>query len=110
MFARAWGYVTTAVESDVGNNGTISVGIEDSVALLMPVTTADETNFAAQDVWANAATTGQGDVLETGGEYALIANGEDIEINILTEDITAGVVEFYVEWYPLSKDGNVVAV
>lgn len=110
VFARAWGHVTTLIESDVGADGTISLGVEDNVAVLLPAVTADDTNLAAEDVWANATTTAQADVLETGGQFVYIANGEDIEIAVATEDITAGVVDLYCEWYPATVGASVVAV
>ncbi len=108
VMARCFGHVTTAIESDAGNNGTLSVGIEDNVALLLPVVVADETNFTAQDVWAEATTTLQGDKLYNEGEFVLIAGGEDIELDILVEDFTSGVLELTCEWYPVSVDGSVV--
>lgn len=107
--ARAMGVVSTAIEADAGNDGTISLGVEDNVAILLPVVTVNETNFAASDVWADATTTKEADVLENGGSWVVIGGGEDIEINVLVEDITAGVIDLYVEWVPLSSGATVVA-
>jgi hypothetical protein len=107
---RVCGRVTTAVEADAGADGTISLGVEDNVAILAPVVICNETNFAAGDIWADATTTKEADVMENGGNLVVIGNGEDIEINVLVEDITAGVMQLYCEWKPLSTDGSVVAV
>lgn len=109
VFARAWADVTTAVEADAGNDGTISLGIEDSVALLLPVVIANETNFAANDVWAEATTTAAGDKLYNESEFVIVPNGADMEINVLVEDITAGAMTIYVEWFPATAGGSVVA-
>lgn len=109
VMARAVGVVSTAIQADTGNDGTISLGVEDNVAILLPAVVANETNFAIGDVWADATTTKEADVLENGGNYVAIGNGEDIEINVLVEDITAGVIDLYVEWYPLSSGASLVA-
>lgn len=108
--ARAVGVVATAIEADSGNDGTISLGVEDNVAILCPVVTCNETNFAVGDVWATATTTKEADVTLNTGQWVTIGNGEDIEINVLVEDITAGVIDLYVEWRPLSSGASVVAV
>lgn len=110
VMARVAGVVGTAVEADSGNDGTISLGVEDNVAILLPVVVCNETNFAVGDVWADATTTKEGDVLENGGSWVVIGNGEDIEINVLVEDITAGVMKLYCEWKPLSDGATLVAV
>lgn len=110
VMARAMGVVGTAVQADAGNDGTISLGIEDNVAILLPAVTCNETNFAVGDVWGDATTTLNGNVLENGGSWVVIGAGADIEIAVATEDITAGVMKLYVQWLPLSSDGAVVAV
>lgn len=106
--ARVFGVVTTAITS-TSNNGTLSVGVADSNALLVPAITMNGTNGAQHDVLATATTTVNGDVLANGGEYVVIANGVDIQAFVATNAMTAGAVDFYCEWYPISSDGNVVA-
>jgi hypothetical protein len=108
--ARAYGVVSTAIQADTGNDGTISLGVEDNVAILCPVVTANETNFAIGDVWGTATTTKEADVILNTGGWVVIGAGEDIEINVLTEDITGGVIDLYCEWVPLSSGASVVAV
>lgn len=106
--ARVWGVVTTAITS-TGGTGTLSVGVADNNALLVPAITMDATNGAQYDVLSNATTTVNGDVLETGGQYAIIANGVDIQAFIATNNMTAGAVDFYCEWYPISAGASVVS-
>lgn len=107
VMARAWGVVGTAIEADSGNDGTISLGVEDNVACLLAATTANETNFAAADVWTDNGTA-QADTIGA-TPWVVIANGEQIEINVLTEDITAGSMTLYCEWLPVSSGASVVA-
>jgi len=39
----------------------------------------------------------------------VIAGGQDAILTIATADLTAGDIDFYALWRPLSADGNVVA-
>lgn len=105
---RVWGVVTTAVTSTC-STGTLSVGVPDNNVLLIPAITMNGTNGAQHDVLANATTTLNGDVLETGGQFAVIANGVDIQAFVATNAMTAGGVDFYCEWYPISSGATVVA-
>lgn len=109
VMARAWGIVRTAVESDTGNDGAISLGVEDSAAALIASTTVNETNFAAGDVWTDNGTA-QADVIALSGEWVVIANSEQIELAVATEDITAGVMDVFVEWRPISDGASVTPV
>lgn len=108
VMARAWGIVRTAVESDSGNDGTLSLGVEDSAAALIAATTVNETNFAAGDVWTDNGTA-QADIIAHSGEWVVIANSEQIEIAVGTEDMTAGVLDLYVEWRPVTPGSTVTA-
>lgn len=110
VLARCWGVVATAVEADAGADGTVSLGVEDNVAILAPVVTCNETNFAVGDIWGTATTTKEADVRLNTGQFVAIGNGEDIEINVLVEDITAGVIDLYCEWLPASSGSSIVPV
>ncbi len=109
VMARAWGHVTVVLESDAGANGTIALGTEDNTAILLPAVVVDETNFVANDVWAEATTTTGTDPLLNAGEYVLI-DTDDIEVLMATEDMTGGTIVLNVEWWPVTANGNVVAV
>jgi hypothetical protein len=109
VLARCWGVVDTAIESDAGANGTISLGVEDRVAILAPVVTVNEPNFAAGDIWGTATTTVAADVILNTGQLVAIGNGADIEINVLVEDITAGVLDLYCEWMPASSGAYIAS-
>jgi len=110
VLARTMAHVTTAIVADCGNNGALSLGVEDNVAILAPVTVADLTNFAQFDVWTGETTTNQAALLENVGDYLFIGNGEDIEISITVEDIVSGAIDIWCQYIPISSDGAVVAV
>ena len=78
------------------------------MAILLPVVVADQTLMVAEDVLANGTGGVQSDVVENGGAYVFIANGENIEMDFTVEDMTAGVITYYCEWYPVTSNGNVV--
>lgn len=104
---RCWGQVSTAIEADAGNDGTISLGVEDDVDILLPVTTVNETNFAQHDVWTDSGTQ-QGDAFAA-ADWVVVANSEPIEINVLVEDITAGAMTLYAEWRAVTAGATVTA-
>ena len=109
VFARVWGHVTTAVTS-TGDNGTITVGITGNAAKLVPSYTAGSGTIVAHDILGNAGTTAvPGDDIEGAGTWVYIGGGEDIIATVATNNLTAGVIDWYCEWYPISETGRVVS-
>ena len=104
----SYGVVTTAVTSTC-STGTIQLGVADDTDLFCAVVTANGTNLAQYDIWATATTTINGDRALGSGAPALIANGVDIKSYIATNAMTAGAVDLFLEWVPVSEDGNIVA-
>jgi hypothetical protein len=95
-----------------GAGSTDEVGITGATAIFMPTTTM--TGLDAGMVWLNNATpatyfiTGeQQDAADNLPEYVL--NGNDIIMTTKTANTTAGQVDFYCIWSPLSTDGLVEA-
>lgn len=90
---------------DLVGSGTIAIG-----------TLGDTTGFITTTT-GTALDAGLGWVDNSPGaiktlpyhEGRLIGNGADIIGTIGTADITAGIVDLYCLWKPLSSDGNVVA-
>lgn len=109
VFARVWGHVTTAVTS-TGDNGTITVGVAGNTAKLVPSYTAGSGTIVAHDILGNAGTTAvPGDDIEGAGTWVYIGGGEDIIATVATNNLTAGVIDWYCEWYPISETGRVVS-
>lgn len=109
VFARVWGHVTTAITS-TGDTGTITVGIAGNTAKLVPSYTAGSGTIVAHDILGNAGTTAvPGDDIEGAGTWVYIGGGEDIIATVATNNLTAGVVDWYCEWYPISESGRVVS-
>jgi hypothetical protein len=88
--------------TDLTGSGTIEVGVSGSTACLCNQQSA--TAIDNHEVWHDA-------VLAIGGQVAghwHIIN-QDIIQTIATNTVTGGVLTYYINWVPLSDDGNVVA-
>jgi len=93
---------------DSGGAGTISLGIAGSAVSLIPSTVA--TVIDAGETWQdNAGTANPAPVILLAHSFSLAA-GADIILTIGAADLTAGDLDIYAFWMPLSADGNVVAV
>jgi hypothetical protein len=109
VFARVWGHVTTAVTS-TGDNGTIVVGVTGNTAKLVPSYTAGSGTIVANDILGNAGTTAvPADDIEGAGTWVFLGGGEDIIATVATNNLTAGVIDWYCEWYPISETGRIVS-
>jgi hypothetical protein len=91
---------------------TVSLGIVGTVAQFIAATLAAD--FAAGEIWFDATPTTvvELDSAVSAGIMAktVIGDGADIVIDVAVQAITSGVIEFLVEWEPITTDGNVVAV
>jgi hypothetical protein len=38
-----------------------------------------------------------------------LGGGEDIIATVATNNLTAGVIDWYCEWYPISETGRIVS-
>lgn len=104
---RAYAVVgATAIQSTSGTT-TIELGVTGSSALLLAQTAVNNADFAANDVWIDANPA------ESFGArpdtFQIISNGLDISLTRSVDDITQGELTVYLEWYPISEDGDIVA-
>jgi len=95
-----------------GDTATIEVGITGDTAIFLPIETA--TQIDADQIWVNDAANAS--YIISGAETAAAGNvpeyllyGNDIILTVKTANVTAGVIDFYCIWTPISTDGNVVA-
>jgi len=101
----------TLLDSD--GAATISVGISGATAIFLPVETA--TQVDAGQLWVNNAANA---AYAVWGEEAAAADnfpeyllyGQDIILTVAGgANVTAGVLDFYALWRPISDDGDIVA-
>jgi len=98
--------VDIAVTS-TGGTGTLEAGVAGNTAALLVQDTADSTAFAIGDSWT-LVTAADANAAQLADEEVIIGNGVDIIMTIATAAMTAGDIDFYCLWRPLSEDGNVV--
>lgn len=90
-------------KTDLVGAGTLEVGIAGATAALLAQIT-DATTFDENEAWVDATPSlGEGFTPTP----KVIGGGLDISGKVTTTDITAGVVDFYCFWMPLSADGQV---
>jgi outer membrane cobalamin receptor len=92
---------------DSGGAATIELGIEGNTAALIAQTVATELD--ADEIWQDAAPTANPAAVILLAHSFTVANGADIILTIDTADLTAGEIDIYTWWLPLSTNGNVLA-
>lgn len=90
-------------KTDLVGAATLSVGVTGNTASLL-AQIADTTTFDADMVWQDASPT-YSEQLATSPD--VIAGGRDIIGTVGAANITAGVIDFYCFYMPLSDDGVV---
>lgn len=93
-------------KTDLVGAATLEVGVTGATAALLAQIT-DATTFDVNEVWAGDATPSLAEKFTP--QPTAIGGGLDVIGTVGTANITAGVIDFYCFWMPLSSDGNVVA-
>lgn len=104
------GVCNTALTS--GGAATIEVGVPTNTAILIAQATA--TDLIANEIWHDATPTTTSEAVDVfgGGKDVVITNGGTvgpIGFKITTATLTAGDIDFYCSWVPLSEGASVVA-
>lgn len=101
-------HVLAISKTDLVGAATLGAGVADSTgALLGPIN--DASTFLSHKSFAAAGGVADvGEFNPTGSSPYIIGGGQDIIQTVGTADITAGVVDYYCFWRPLSSDGSVV--
>lgn len=107
VLMRVGASVDVAVTSTSGTT-TLEVGVAGNTACLCVQDAVDNTAFDVGDSWS-LITAADANGAQMADEYILIGNGVTVILTGSVDDITAGDIDFYCEWIPLSSDGNVVA-
>ena len=93
-----------------GASATVEVGIEGATAIFMPTETATQIDLG--QIWLNDAANATYAII--GEEEAAadnlpvyLLNGNDIILTVKTANVTAGVLDFYCIYDPISSDASV---
>jgi hypothetical protein len=87
--------------------GDIELGVSGNTAVLIAQTTTAD--LIANEIWIDASPTTTVEQIDLTGLSFVIANGQDIQFLISGAAVTAGKVNLYCIWSPLSTDGALVA-
>lgn len=92
-----------------GATATVEVGVAGNTAVFIAQATASD--LIANEIWHDATPTTTAEAVELFGGAKTIINtaSKNIIMTIATADLTAGDIDFYCAWRPLSPDGYVVA-
>ena len=89
---------------------TVELGVSGNTAALI-TQIVDGTDLLINEIWHDATPTTTLEALDIdGARTVVISAGQDIIFTVGTADLTAGDIDFYCLWRPLSRDGKVVAV
>lgn len=103
VVVKVFGICKTTLE---GALATVEVGLSGNTAVLIAQTTG--TDIDVNEIWHDATPDATIE-LETVADEYIVSNGQDIIQTVGTANVTAGKIEYYCLWRPLSADGNVVA-
>ncbi len=101
------GIVQGTAFTSTSSDGTLEIGTTEDINGIIAQTIANGTQLAATDVWVDS--TPSVDVEANSSNWFYIGGGADIILTIATNSMTAGAMEIYCHWYPVSSDGQVVA-
>jgi len=104
ILCRAAATITTQVTST--SNDTLELGVPGNTAALLIQDVADGTAFDAGDTWT-LITAADADGAQMADEWLVVKDG-NIILTINDHDLTAGVVNFYLQYIPLSSGATVV--
>jgi len=90
-----------------GAGATVELGIAGATAALIAQTTG--TDLDQYETWQDAAPEANPGPVDLTARSFVITNGADIILTIATADLTAGIIDFYCFWTPLSTGAAVVA-
>ena len=103
---KVYAVCTTNVVAAVGG-ALIEVGTPTVTDGIIPQTTA--ANLIAGEIWDDSDPTTKIEP-DSAIPEVIIGDGSDIGIKITTQAVASGVIEFRVEYTPISSDGSIVAV
>ena len=89
-------------DTNLSTGATIEVGVTGATAGII-AQVAESGNLDDGMVWVDATP----DETEAIPSPRVINDGSDILLTIGTADLTAGVIDFYCLWRPLSETGNI---
>lgn len=91
-----------------GGTPTLELGVAGQTAILI-AQIANATDLILDEIWQDATPTATAEALAAPDNDFIIAAGQDIIMTLAAAALTAGDIDFYCFWRPLSPDGSVAA-
>ena len=109
ILCRLYGVIGGTQFTSTAGTGTLAIGVASTTGVLIPATTANgTTNFIISAAWVDASPTVLGEVLSaTQNPYTLVTG--NILLTIATNNMTAGAVQLFLDWIPVTPGANVVS-
>lgn len=109
ILARCYGVVGGTQVNSTGGTGTLAVGVATATGVLIPASTANgTTNFVANAAWVDASPTVLGEILAATQNPFTVITG-NILLTIATNSMTAGAVQLFLDWIPVTAGATVVS-
>ncbi len=103
VLMKLFGICTTNM---AGATATIEVGVAANTAGLIAQSTA--TDLIAGEVWLDATPTTKIEAYSNATQF-IVGNSPTVILTVATANLTAGVIEFYCIYQPISASAQVVA-
>jgi hypothetical protein len=98
-----------ANDPKASKNPSVVVGILGSVQTFLPTTTANgSTQLILNSIWIDATPTLLAEVLAGNALTWVLLNNANITLTIATNSMTAGGMNLYCDWIPVSVGATVV--
>lgn len=106
VMVSVFGVVQGTAITSTGSTGTLEIGTTEDTNGLLGTTTANGTQFAATDVWVDTSPANDVEALPA-ARWFIIGGGADIILTIAANNMTAGSMNYYCFWIPLSDNALV---
>lgn|SRR3990167_6665018 len=104
---NVYGKVGATAFTSTAGTGTLAIGIAASTGQFLAATTANgTTNFIANATWIDTTPALTSEILPTAVHTIHSGN---IILTIATNSMTAGAVNLYIDWVPVSAGATVVS-
>ncbi len=107
ILCRLRGVVGGTQLTSTAGTGTAAAGVATATTVLLPTTTANgTTNFVANAAWVDSTPAVLAEA-EAAATWVLLTG--NIILTIATNNMTAGAVNLYLDWVPVSAGATVVS-
>ena len=108
IVARVYGVVGATPFASTSSTGTLAIGVASATGAFIAATTANGTNLIASTAWMDNAPTVTAKVLAAIPAAWVLVTG-NIILTIATNSMTAGAINLFCDWMPVTAGATVVS-